>query len=412
MHHAATAAIAAADDLVVSEGTFTINPSDVYENVTILDPAEVIMNGGEINGEVVLTGTLTVNEGRIAGRIHDGGCDPIVWCGKLNIHGGVIENTVSLNSITMTGGEANASLAATGSVNFSGGTAASLHGRRWGDSSGGFVSVTGGVVTGGVSPGIFDSQFGIWGGGVSIENATVGNATAATLGPGAVVGSASLSSINEGAVVDQAYNSFIYGGVVKFLASDCAVVGGRILGDVSISPDILPYISSAQIVNTEILGDVFVEEWPANIHSIQNSVIRGRVNIPGPDRGTTIPVHAAWIDGEPVDLSSPHVIFGPLDPFTIEMILPDGRRSVTDFSIGEMYGAPSSLRLTQAPLLLEGCTAADIAVPHGVLDLVDLTAFVALFGVADPAVDFAEPFGVVDLADITAMIESFTTGCP
>ncbi len=60
----------------------------------------------------------------------------------------------------------------------------------------------------------------------------------------------------------------------------------------------------------------------------------------------------------------------------------------------------------------DGCNAADLAEPFGVLDLADITAFVSAFTTADPAADIAEPFGVFDLADITAFVGAFTGGCP
>ncbi|HHN78108.1 MAG TPA: hypothetical protein ENK11_05460, partial [Phycisphaerales bacterium] len=48
----------------------------------------------------------------------------------------------------------------------------------------------------------------------------------------------------------------------------------------------------------------------------------------------------------------------------------------------------------------------------GVLDLLDISAFVAAFTSGDPAADLAEPFGVLDLGDVSAFVNSFTAGCP
>lgn len=64
--------------------------------------------------------------------------------------------------------------------------------------------------------------------------------------------------------------------------------------------------------------------------------------------------------------------------------------------------------LTMAP----GCNAADQAEPFGVLDLADLTAFIAAFTGNDPDADLAQPVGVLDLADLTAFINLFLNGCP
>ena len=54
---------------------------------------------------------------------------------------------------------------------------------------------------------------------------------------------------------------------------------------------------------------------------------------------------------------------------------------------------------------------ADLVAPFGVLDLADISAFIAGFTSGDPIADLAEPMGVFDLADISAFIESFTDGC-
>lgn len=55
---------------------------------------------------------------------------------------------------------------------------------------------------------------------------------------------------------------------------------------------------------------------------------------------------------------------------------------------------------------------ADIAEPAGVLDLADVSAFIAGFTGQDPIADLAAPFGVFDLNDVQAFIGSFNAGCP
>jgi hypothetical protein len=59
-----------------------------------------------------------------------------------------------------------------------------------------------------------------------------------------------------------------------------------------------------------------------------------------------------------------------------------------------------------------GCSIADLAEPFGVLDLADISAFVAAFSGGDASVDLAEPFGVFDLADVVAFVTAFGAGCP
>lgn len=58
------------------------------------------------------------------------------------------------------------------------------------------------------------------------------------------------------------------------------------------------------------------------------------------------------------------------------------------------------------------CTAADLTAPYGVLDLADISAFVAAFVDQHEPADLAPPAGVFDLADISAFIGSFNAGCP
>lgn len=60
----------------------------------------------------------------------------------------------------------------------------------------------------------------------------------------------------------------------------------------------------------------------------------------------------------------------------------------------------------------QGCNAADLAEPFGLLDLSDINAFVLAFINGDPAADIAPPFGILDLSDISAFALAFAAGCP
>jgi len=60
----------------------------------------------------------------------------------------------------------------------------------------------------------------------------------------------------------------------------------------------------------------------------------------------------------------------------------------------------------------DGCNAADLAEPFGVLDLADVQTFIAGFTGQDPIADLVEPFGVWDLGDVQAFIAAFNAGCP
>jgi len=57
------------------------------------------------------------------------------------------------------------------------------------------------------------------------------------------------------------------------------------------------------------------------------------------------------------------------------------------------------------------CNAADLAPPTGLLDLADITAFVAAFVAMDPLADI-DTNGVFDLTDITDFVTAFNNGCP
>lgn len=75
------------------------------------------------------------------------------------------------------------------------------------------------------------------------------------------------------------------------------------------------------------------------------------------------------------------------------------------YLLGSLGGSGVVLRI------VNGCPA-DLAEPSGVLDLADVSAFVAGFVSQDPIADLAEPFGVFDLGDVGAFVGSFMGGCP
>jgi hypothetical protein len=54
---------------------------------------------------------------------------------------------------------------------------------------------------------------------------------------------------------------------------------------------------------------------------------------------------------------------------------------------------------------------ADLLAPFGVLDLIDINAFVTAFLNRQPPADLAAPIGVFDLADISTFITAFNTTC-
>ena len=58
------------------------------------------------------------------------------------------------------------------------------------------------------------------------------------------------------------------------------------------------------------------------------------------------------------------------------------------------------------------CSAADLAVPLGTLDIADVVGFLQLFGDQDASADLGAPVGVFDIADVIAFLQVFGAGCP
>lgn len=75
----------------------------------------------------------------------------------------------------------------------------------------------------------------------------------------------------------------------------------------------------------------------------------------------------------------------------------------------DAVGAPQGLALVWD--LNGACSAADLSLPAGVLDLADVVAFVDAFDSGDLAADL-DGNGLLDLADVTAFADAFVLGCP
>ncbi|MEM7754753.1 MAG: endonuclease/exonuclease/phosphatase family protein [Planctomycetota bacterium] len=60
----------------------------------------------------------------------------------------------------------------------------------------------------------------------------------------------------------------------------------------------------------------------------------------------------------------------------------------------------------------KSCDRVDTAAPFGVLDLLDIDAFIQNFTTQCSYGDLAAPFGIYDLSDIDVFIDRFLTGCP
>lgn len=84
-----------------------------------------------------------------------------------------------------------------------------------------------------------------------------------------------------------------------------------------------------------------------------------------------------------------------------------------DLGAGSLVeAAVDDLRVELVGCVDEPGNIADLAAPFGVLDLSDITAFVAGFTGQDPISDLAPPAGVWDLADVSAFVAAFVAGTP
>lgn len=92
---------------------------------------------------------------------------------------------------------------------------------------------------------------------------------------------------------------------------------------------------------------------------------------------------------------------------TVQLVVVDDTPWVVKPSIRDDF-----LTETRTYTVEAGCgSMADIN-GDGLLDLVDISLFVAAFTANDPDADLAAPFGVWDLADLTTFIAAFLDGCP
>ncbi len=120
-----------------------------------------------------------------------------------------------------------------------------------------------------------------------------------------------------------------------------------------------------------------------------------------------------FVGGAPLTLGSDYAVFNA----SVELTADVSGGVTLSFEAVTGANSDSEIRLfvddvsVTADLGPAGCNAADLAEPFGVLDLGDITAFVAAFVAMDPSVDF-DGNSVFDLADITAFISAFTAGCP
>lgn len=131
-----------------------------------------------------------------------------------------------------------------------------------------------------------------------------------------------------------------------------------------------------------------------------------------------------FLDSGGAQLSQPEVrVFDPtVDPFDTwlywetEGVAPAGTTQINVFCLfiqfgdnpGSLFWDLASLQEVTGPA---GCNDADLAEPYGILDLNDISAFIAGFTAQDPIADLNGD-GIFDLTDINLFVTAFIAGCP
>lgn len=62
--------------------------------------------------------------------------------------------------------------------------------------------------------------------------------------------------------------------------------------------------------------------------------------------------------------------------------------------------------------LLPAACPVDLADPVGVLNFLDIAAFLTMWSRSKPAADFAPPYGTLNLDDVTDFLDAYSVGCP
>ncbi len=122
---------------------------------------------------------------------------------------------------------------------------------------------------------------------------------------------------------------------------------------------------------------------------------------------------------------------GVIDPSTVTIVVPafngttdvnpaSGVITYTHSGLGDsdqfLYSVSDELGGLSPPALVSvsvtNACPADLAAPFGVLDVTDISTFLALFAAGDPAVDYADPIGAFTVEDVITFLTLYTQGCP
>lgn len=80
--------------------------------------------------------------------------------------------------------------------------------------------------------------------------------------------------------------------------------------------------------------------------------------------------------------------------------------------IGMEFGSDALEEVVSIDSVRFGVCAADLVAPFGTLNFFDVSAFLNLYNVQDPAADLALPFGQWNFFDVSAFLTSYNAGCP
>lgn len=148
--------------------------------------------------------------------------------------------------------------------------------------------------------------------------------------------------------------------------------------------------------------DLTGELWYAHTGLARNADWRIRLNDTVITGG-----NVAWNDGSASDARTP-LAHGSGGAIALDSIPVEPGDAITiEFKSTTSIACIIGVGLT---ITVDPCYA-DIN-DDDILDLSDVTAFVAGFTAGAPLADIAEPFGVFDLADVVLFISEFLAGCP
>ncbi len=159
-----------------------------------------------------------------------------------------------------------------------------------------------------------------------------------------------------------------------------------------------------------------------------------RVTLVWHDAPASLPAIPAAVNNLDLEIITPDVTFlgnvlsggtsvpggAPDEDNNVEMVITTAisagsymaRVKGTNVAVGSQGYALVIRGMVQEAMGPQGCNAADLSEPYGVLDFDDVLAYLTAFGAMDSAADLALPVGVFDFNDVLAFLGAFGAGCP